>query len=196
MKRICLVGPIDKRILIYPLIKTLMYSHNALIITDDGSYRRILPNYDSNGTIEHVGVITIPDEQLIDEKYILEKIEFSEEDLDYIIYVTTNRIIDNCDQVIYFKGSKSSFCTDELDEKLTEMEVEQVIIDLEVPNLKSNKQIRLGMDEFHYLYTVEQSKQFLNIKNKKLLGKLAVIISFILDITQNNVISLMNRATK
>ena len=88
MKRICLVGPIDKRIVIYPLIKTLMYSHNALIITDDGSYRRILPNYDSNGTIEHVGVITIPDEQLIDEKYILEKIEFSEEDLDYIIYVT------------------------------------------------------------------------------------------------------------
>ena len=62
MRQIELVGPVDKRVIAYPLFKICDVLGKVLVITDDANFRRFSENYSDNEfTVGRSDFVITPD---------------------------------------------------------------------------------------------------------------------------------------
>ena len=73
MRKICLLGGVDKRAIAYPLIKVLMFMGKTLVVADDGVYRRFSDDYALRFNYQNSDFIISP---LIDEGILEEGAEY------------------------------------------------------------------------------------------------------------------------
>lgn len=57
MKKLCIVGSVDTRCLVYPIARALALNGLTAIVTEDGAYRRLYHGHSNIGTVSGVDVI-------------------------------------------------------------------------------------------------------------------------------------------
>ena len=100
MRMVTIVGKIDSRVLVYPLMRALSMSGLTGVITDDGAYRRLFNGKELIGSVSGVDISVCP---RVNEKnlYSLAATRLS---YDYILVVSSDFIPEETDGIIVCHG--------------------------------------------------------------------------------------------
>lgn len=189
MKRICLIGPVDKRIISYPLLKCLMLLGKTLVVTDDGVYRRFHERYESDFDFGHSRFIVTPK---IDQ-CVLEKVRELENQYDYILYITTNELPEACDRVVYVRGLEKSICSQDTLDALENIEHAEVLITFDKNANTEAVKITPTMSSLAYVMACEENKEFVDIKDARYASIMFKLFEKELDISEKAIRSIMKR---
>lgn len=158
------MGPVDKRVITYPLMKVLELSGKVLVITDDSCFRRF---DDLLGTDFSLGQAHFIIRPKVSAETPTEE-GFREEDFDYVVYITTNELIKDCDSLVYCHGVNRSLLSDDNLDFLEENPHSEVLIS---PNKilekdfenKKSKVIKVDIlkDMLHYVFSCEENRTFM-----------------------------------
>lgn len=189
MKTICLIGPVDKRAIAYPLIKCLTELGRALIITDDSVYRRFSDNYDTEFSYSNseFRVVTIVDEEVIKE------VEQVKTNFEYVLYITTSELPDGCDKVIYAHGVGKSFLGEDLVSSIENKECREVIITMTPVKDKTIPKITPDKTVMSYIYACEEHKEFLPSKDSGFITMVTTLFEEELEVPKNTIRGLLLR---
>lgn len=165
MKQICLVGPIDKRPLAYPLLKAIDLIGKCLVITDDANFRRFADNYErefNKGNSDFVVVNDIT-------KYIAEELGYKLNNYDFVLFITTNTLMDNNDITVYCHGSNKCLLTEDVLDELQDIEdYKEVLISQGKVNDKKIIKIDVNKATMGYVWACEENKEFVPCKVSEL----------------------------
>lgn len=187
MKKINLIGPVDKRLVAYPLLKAIDLIGKCLVITDDANFRRFADDYSLNFNFGNSDFIIVHE---------MEK--FKEEDLDqpitvydYILYITTNTIVES-DLIVYCHGLNKSFLTDDVYSKLQEIEHKEIYITPSKIKLKDIIQIPVGKN-ISYVWGCEENREFIPCTDVTLTKVIGHVFSEGLGIDKEELVKYMGR---
>lgn len=164
MKQICLIGPIDKRVVAYPLIKVAEMVGKLLIITDDANFRRFGDNFEREFNRGNSAYVIVND---IDEYIAINK-DQKVSNYDFIIYITTNSLINGSDKVVYCHGLSKTVLPEETLSVLEEVKHSEVLISQ--GKVVDKNVILVGVDKLTmgYVWSCEESKSFVSLKDVNL----------------------------
>ncbi len=172
MKKICIVGPIDKRVVVYPLIKVADLVGKLLVVTDDANFRRFGDDFEKEFNRGNSDFLILND---IDDDEILENKGFRVANYDFIIYITTKSLIKDCDKYVYCHGMSKTVLPEKTLFELDKVEHTEVYITQSV--LKEKGIIKVGVDKvtMGYVWGCEESRSFVPLKD----SNMAKISSFL-----------------
>ncbi len=169
MKQIQLIGPVDKRSVAYPLFKLCDVVGKTLVVTDDANFRRFSDNYSNDFTLGRSDFVIVNDVS----QSIITDLALKLNQYDYVIFITTNTLIDNNDCLIYCHGSSNLVCSEDTLDYLDSLEHFDVTISTHKPIGKGNIFLSLDKSIFAYVWECEENKFFVPCKNSEL-AKLCV----------------------
>ena len=175
MKKINLIGPVDKRLVAYPLLKAMIMLGKTLVITDDANFRRFSDKYELNFNYAQSDFI------------ILHNISDFKEDMldqpitvyDFILYITTNELVES-DLVVYCHGLNKSIVTEEVKEKLEDIEHKEIYITTTPIKQKGIIQITVGKN-MSYVWGCEEYRLFMPCSDTSITKVVAHVFTDILD---------------
>ena len=171
MRQIQLIGPVDKRPLAYPLFKLCDTMGRTLVVTDDANFRRFAENYELEFTLgrSDFRIVPNPSREGMEERGV--KLT----SYDYVIFITTNTLVEENDCVVYCHGNNQMVCSEDVLDIMETVEHNNVIITLQKPKKEKGvtPEIYLSVDSktFAYVWECEESKYFVGCKHPEL-GKL------------------------
>lgn len=188
MKKICLIGPVDKRILAYPLLKVLDLTGKTLVLTDDANFRRFSDDYGSEFSIGRIDIKVIHDIT----PNILSVLKVGD-DYDYALIITTNTLIDDCDSVVYCHSLNKAMCTPEVLEVIEGVEHKDVTVTCSVVKDKGILKMVVDKAGLGYIWYCEETKLFCECKDAKLSKAVAYLFSDVLGISQDSIVKTLGR---
>lgn len=160
MKQIQLVGPVDKRAVAYPLFKLCDVLGKTLVVTDDANFRRFADNYENEFTVGRSDFYVVNDVS----QAIVSDLGLKLNAYDYVIFITTNILIDNNDVLVYCHGNSRLVCGEDVIDYLENLEHSDVTISTRKPKSKESKDdVFLTADGkiFGYVWDCEEAKRFI-----------------------------------
>lgn len=165
MKQICLIGPVDKRVVAYPLLKVIDIAGKVLVVTDDANFRRFSDDYSLQFTFGRSDYIILNEIT----PFAIEEAGFKVLNYDYVLYVTTNTLIENNDILVYCHGDNKSICTSDILDILADRDdYKEVLLSQVKNNVKSIPKIDISKETMGYVWSCEEYKEFLPCKNVEL----------------------------
>lgn len=197
MKRVCILGPIDKRVLVYPLIKVLELTGKTLVVTDDACFRRFAPDLGLDFECGQAKFVIRPKVN----EGVLTEVGLSEDAFDYVVYVTTDELILNCDSTVYCHGVNKSMLSEDNLEFLGDIKYKEIIISPnKIPEKEENSvvnpiKVNILKDMLHYVFTCEENRSFMyQTKAGSLLPKIiANVFEDSLGISAETIAKLLER---
>lgn len=189
MNQICLIGPVDKRAISYPLIKTLMFLGKTLIVTDDGIYRRFDEDYGSRFSFENSEFIIAP---VITEE-ILQEVKGLASSYENILYITTNELPSGVDKVLYCRGVDKGVVTESTLKALENTDHTEVYVTFSKLTDNSLLKIQPTKSALDYIMECEDRKSFLATKDSAFATMLDKFFSQELDIPKASIKGLLLR---
>lgn len=186
MKKICLIGPVDKRVLAYPLLKVLDLTGKTLVITDDSNIRRLADDYSKEFTIGRVDVKVVTD---ISNIVTID----NSSDYDYILYMSTNELVPNCDSVVYCHSLNKAIGSPDVLSALEGVEHKSVAITPSVIKDKNTLKISVDKGSIGYVWYCEETKLFCECKDAKLSKAVAFLFSDVLGVGQDAIVKTLGR---
>jgi hypothetical protein len=189
MKKICLVGPVDKRAIAYPLLKCLMFLGRTLVVTDDSVYRRFSETYETefgfaNSEFSVVPVVT---------KEVEERINSISSTFEYVLYITTNELPEGMDKILYCHGVEKGIATSGVLSVLENIEYTDVYVtfsrvtDSEALKMEPSKSI------MSYVFECEERKDFVGTTDGSYAAMLHKFFEKELDVPKATIKGLMTR---
>ena len=177
MRQIQLVGPVDKRVIAYPLFKICDNLGKVLVITDDTNFRRFSEDYSNEFTVGRSDfyVLNLVNRESID------LLDLRLSSYDYVIIITTNQIIDGNDILVYCHGQSELICSEDVIDDLDINEHLDLTISTKKPNNKESKFCGVDGKKLNYVWDCEENKLFMPCK----LPELVNICSFLFAQTLN-----------
>ena len=158
MKQICLIGPVDKRPIAYPLIKCLMYLGRVLVVADESVYRRfsedLETDYTHNNSEFHISAT--PNYKELKERG---------EAFDYVVYITTNELPEGNDKVIYCRGINKNICTTPVLKVLDDIEHIEVYLTFSKPTEEKALKVEPSKGVMTYINECEEQMEFVATKD-------------------------------
>lgn len=165
MRQIELVGPVDKRVIAYPLFKICDVLGKVLVITDDANFRRFSENYSDNEfTVGRSDFVITPDIS----KAIIEELGLKLSSYDYVLIISTNSLISGNDSLVYCHGSSQLICSEDTLDGLEAVEHQDVTISMKKPNSKDALFLSIDGKAFNYVWDCEENKMFIPCKHPEL----------------------------
>lgn len=189
MKRICLVGPVDKRFVAYPLIKTLIFLGKTLVVTDDGIYRRFSEGYEKRFSFGQSDFIIEP---VIDEE-VLREVDGISGIYENILYITTNEVPENSDVIVYCRGIDKGLVTSDVLETLENREFTEVYITSTKLKEQGVLKITTSKSLIDYVMTCEDRKMFVGTKDTSYTNMLYTLFDDKLGIPRTTIKGLLQR---
>lgn len=189
MKTICLIGPVDKRAISYPLIKTLMHLGKTLVVTDDGVYRRFDTEYASRFSFENSDFIVTP----VIDRTVQEEVNQIADLYETVLYITTNELPPNCDKVVYCRGVDRAILNLGVLDALEEKEFIEVYVTFSKLSDNTLLKIEPNKNTLAYIYECEDKKEFLPTKESAYSDMLSKFFESELDIPKNTIKGLLQR---
>ena len=187
MKKINLIGPVDKRLLAYPLLKAIDLVGKCLIITDDANFRRFADDYSLKFNVGNSDYVIVNDM----DNFNADNLEQPMSAYDYVLFITTNTLIDS-DITVYCHGLEKSFVTDDIKSQLQEMEHTDIYITPSKLKLKNIIQIPVGKN-MEYVWACEENKQYLPSKNESVNKIISSVFAETLGYSKDEVVKLLGR---
>ena len=182
MKQIQLVGPVDKRAVAYPLFKVCDVLGKTLVVTDDANFRRFAENYENEFTVGRSDFYVVNDVS----QAIVSDLGLKLNAYDYVVFITTNVLIDNNDILVYCHGCSNLVCGDDVLDMIDTIEHTDVTISTHKPKAKDQKDnIFLTADSksFGYVWDCEESKRFVPCGSADLVKLCGHLFSQVLGIS-------------
>ena len=189
MRKICLLGGVDKRAIAYPLIKVLMFMGKTLVVADDGVYRRFSDDYALRFNYQNSDFIISP---LIDEG-ILEEVASVEDSYDSILFITTNELPLGCDKVIHCRGVEKAFSSKAVLNEAEKLDYKEVYVTSSKVDSDSNLVINPNKAVYSYLSVCEDKKEFIGTKEGALTSLLLSLFDKELNLPKKTVSGLLRR---
>ena len=189
MKRFCLIGPVDKRFIAYPLLKVLMHLGKTLVVTDDGVYRRFDEGYGKRFSVGHSDFIVEP---VIDSN-VLEEVKGISSGYETVLYITTNELPESCDKIVYCRGVDKGLITPDVLEVLENKEYVQVYITL--AKLKDSGVLKIapGKGLLEYVMACEDRKMFLPTRDTYYVTMISTLFEDKLGVPKSTIKGLLQR---
>lgn len=182
MKQIQLIGPVDKRLIAYPLFKLCDVVGKTLVVTDDANFRRFADNYENEFTLGRSDFIISNDIK----QTILSDLGVKLNGYDFIIYITTNVLIENNDCLVYCHGNSNMICTEDVLDCLEDIEHIDVTISLQ-KLIKNCIFISPDSKVFSYIWECEENKRFIPCKNLELVKLCSHLFSETLGLSNEQI---------
>ena len=182
MKQIQLIGPIDKRPIAYPLFKLCDTLGKTLVVTDDANFRRFADNYENEFTLGRSDFIVSNDIK----ETILSDLGVKLNGYDFIIYITTNILIENNDCTIYCHGNSNMICTDDTLNCLDNIEYSEVVISTQKV-VKNSTFLSADSKVFSYVWDCEENKRFMPCKSTELVKLCSQLFSNTLGFSNDEI---------
>lgn len=148
MKKVCLLGVVDKRSIAYPLIKLLSLSGKLLVVTDDISFMRFSDTGGSEFTIGNTDFVVV---RGVDE-YSGDTSVY-----DYGLFITLNKVLPDYNKVVYCHGlNKSMLPVDSL-APLDVVGYEDLLI---TPNKTKLFKMDITKEVMMYVWLCEELQEF------------------------------------
>lgn len=197
MKKICAFGPVDKRVLVYPLIKILDLLGKTLVVTDDANFRKFGDNFELEFTHSRIDMFIMP---VVSEEEMKNR-GIVENNYDYALYVTTSELVSECDSYIYCHGLNKSMCSEEIVDGIDEIPCTEVIITpFKIPQSKEPStqktpvmKLDVAKETLNYVFHCEENKAFMPIKTSVVYSTLAKSCEASLGLTAENIAKMMAR---
>lgn len=163
MRQLCLVGPIDKRIVAYPLIKVADLVGKLLVVTDDANMRRFADNYEKEFNRANSDFVIVNDisQDNIEKNYRVNN-------YDFVIYMTTSDLIKGSDKVVYCHGMSKTVLPEETLTNLEDIEHSKVLISQGKSTEKDVISVRVDKLTMGYVWACEEAKSFVPLKDSGL----------------------------
>lgn len=183
MRQIQLLGPVDKRAIAYPLFKVCDIMGKTLVVTDDSNFRRFGENFEREFTVGRSDFVIVNDVS----KAILEELGVRLSNYDYVIFITTNELIDSNDCLVYCHGNDNLVCSDTNLDYLDAIEHIDVTISIQKPKKekgeKAGAYLSVDTKSFAYVWECEESKMFVPCKHPELTKLSAFLFASVLSIS-------------
>ena len=168
MRQIQLIGPVDKRPIAYPLFKLCDTMGKTLVVTDDANFRRFADNYETEFTLGRSDfyILHNASREAMEEKGV--KLT----SYDYVIFITTNTLVNENDCVVYCHGNSQMVCSEDVLDIMETVEHTNITITTQKPKKEKGveSEIFLSADSktFAYIWECEESKFFVGCKHPDL----------------------------
>lgn len=180
MRQIELIGPVDKRVIAYPLFKICDVLGKVLVITDDANFRRFSENYENEFTVGRSDFVVTSDISQV----IMQELGMKLSSYDFVIIISTNVLIDGNDSLVYCHGSSQLICTEDVLDSIDGVEHQEVTISTHRPTGKSELFLTVEGKAFGYVWDCEENKMFMPCKNAELVKLSSFLFSQVLGITK------------
>ena len=193
MKKICLIGPVDKRVLAYPLLKILDLTGKTLVVTDDSNFRKFSDNYSMSYSIGRADVRIV--NNINSDDFDIKSLDLSVklDEYDYILYITTNELISGCDSVVYCHSLNKAMCTEDVLSVLEGVEHKDVTITTGVIKEKGILSITLDKNSLKYIWCCEETKLLCECKDANICKSVAYLFSEVLGVSKDSLIKTLGR---
>lgn len=189
MKKICLVGAVDKRAISYPLLKVLMHLGKTLVVSDDGVYRRFSEELETSYGFENSEFLITP----VITETVQKEVENKAFQFDYIVYITSNEIPLQCDKVIYCRGVDKGIATKTTLKQLENIEHTEVYVTFSRLEDSSLLKIEPTKGIMAYIFECEERKEFQATKEVAYASMLEKFFDKELDIPKASIKGLLQR---
>lgn len=198
MTVIAIVGKADKRILAYPLMKTCGLMGKTCVVTDDVTYRRLYSGTEDTGVINDVEVKIEKDltTQLAEE---IEK-QKTEEEVDYIIYLTDTFIPPSAQKVVALCSQSRTFLGEEIEGLLEQDEEGRIVLSTIALYSKSKNYWKVPVTQLiwrpeyiQYVCETEERRVLIPLKDKTINAFLCDAFAKTLNLTAGNMKKIMDR---
>ena len=184
MRQIQLLGPVDKRAIAYPLFKVCDLVGKTLVVTDDANFRRFGENFEREFTLGRSDFVIVNDVS----KAILEDLGVRLGTYDYVIFITTNELIDSNDCLVYCHGSEELVCDETNLDYLEAIEHLDVTISTKKPKKEKGEKstgayLAVDTKSFAYIWECEESKMFVSCKHPELTKLSAYLFASVIGIS-------------
>lgn len=191
MRQICVVGPVDKRGIVYPMFKALDQIGKTLVLTDDSNFRRF--DYPDFGTDFEVGrsqIVVVPE---VTKELLSERVQRGST-YEFVVCVTTNTIFEEMDKIVYCHGLNKAICGPEELMVFENIEHDDLYI---TPNGVGEKKVAvLGMNKNvqQYVWGCEEAGMFLPCKDTELTKFCATYLAPVLNLQRDQVAKILARS--
>lgn len=204
MKIISIVGKVDTRVVVYPLLKALSLQGSTAVVTEDGSYRRLYFGSEDNGTVSGVDIILTSKI----EDYIEGVVRESGIKYDYVVTVSSTVIPSGANGVLVCKGIDKSINGQSGKEELTEENDTNEDNKIVIPDGITNKSLYISYESapkdgipsvklkdgfIRYIYGCEETKELQPVEDKGYIKTLSVLLSDLLKIGEKELNILFSR---
>ena len=184
MRQIQLLGPVDKRAIAYPLFKVCDLVGKTLVVTDDANFRRFGENFEREFTLGRSDFVIVNDVS----KAILEDLGVRLGTYDYVIFITTNELIDSNDCLVYCHGNNEMICDETNLDYLEAIEHLDVTISTQKPKKEKGEKsagayLAVDSKSFAYIWECEESKMFVPCKHPELTKLSAYLFASVIGIS-------------
>lgn len=168
MRQFQLIGPVDKRAIAYPLFKLCDTMGKTLVVTDDANFRRFAENYETEFTLGRSDFFISAEAS----KEMLEQRGIKLTSYDYVIFITTNTLVDNNDTLVYCHGLSQMVCSEDVLDIMEGVEHHNLTITTQKPKKEKGVESELFLSNdskvFAYVWDCEEHKFFVACKHPEL----------------------------
>lgn len=189
MKNLCLLGPVDKRAIAYPLLKVLGFLGRTLVITDDANFRRFAESFERDFGVANLDFKVVP--ELTEE--LVKTTRESAISYDYVLYLSLDFLPEGMDKVIYAHGVAKSFGSVETLKQLENQEYTEVFVTFAKPSDPQALKIEPSKSVMSYILSCEEAKEFLGTTDIAYATMLQRFFEKELDLSKNTLKSLLRR---
>lgn len=179
MRQIELVGPVDKRLVAYPLFHICDILGRTLVVTDDANFRRFADNYEDRFILGRSDFVVVNDIS----QSIIEELGVKFSSYDYVIIISTNVLIEGNDLLVYCHGNSQMICTEDVLENIEELEHQDVTISIRKPSGKGALYLSADSKSFGYVWDCEENKRFIGCKHSDLVKLSSYLFASTLSIS-------------
>lgn len=181
MRQIELVGPVDKRLVAYPLFHICDIMGKTLVVTDDANFRRFADKYEDRFILGRSDFVVVNDIS----QSIIEELGVKFSSYDFVIIVSTNALIEGNDILVYCHGNSQMICTEDVLENIEDLEHQDVTISTRKPTGKGNLYLSADSKGFGYVWDCEENKRFVGCKNADLVKLSSYLFANVLGIAES-----------
>lgn len=171
MRQIQLIGPVDKRVIAYPLFRICDTIGKVLVITDDANFRRFSDDYSNEFTVGNSDFYVCNDIS----KSIALELGIRLSSYDYVIIINTNELFPNNDCTVYCHAQSELICTEDVIDDIDTVEHMEIVISTSKPKEKIESFCSITSNNLDYVWSCEENKYFLPCKNAEL-GKISAFL--------------------
>lgn len=197
MISLAIAGKADKRILAYPLVKTLALMGKTLVATDDAAYRRLYSGTGDKGMINDVEIRIVKDFSGDSMEGLLEEAE--EGGFDYALYLTECHVPQDAVRTVALCSPAHTFLGSSLEELVEYQECDYVFASLTVIEKPKGywkqpvTQILWKPEYLQYVCEVEERRCLMPLKDKTVVPFLCRAFADSLHIDQAKMAKVMKR---
>lgn len=161
MRQIELLGPVDKRVIAYPLFKLCDILGKTLVVTDDANFRRFADNYETEFTVGRSDFVVTHDVS----KAIVEDLGMKLQNYEFVIFISTDNVVAGNDCTVYCHGKGKLLLDEKVIDGLESIDSYDLTISTDKPKDKNAVFLQANGSTLSYVWNCEETKTFLPCKN-------------------------------